>query len=65
MKSVYEDSDLNDFERQQDLFASDAFHEGDEQILTPYEKPYHLENWHPDDLVAFCGGIYAKEAYSK
>lgn len=65
--SVYEDDDSNDFERQQDLYASEPFYgeTEDEALLTPYEKPYRLENWDEDDLVAYVGGIYAKEAYSK
>lgn len=33
--------------------------------LTPYERPYRLENWAIEDLVMYVGGIYAKEAYSK
>jgi hypothetical protein len=36
----------------------------DDTLLTPYEKPYRLENWDFDDLVMYVGGIYAKEAYS-
>lgn len=26
----------------------------------PNEKQPRLENWHPEDLVAYCGGVYAK-----
>lgn len=37
----------------------------DELLLSPYEKPYRLENWHPEDLIAYVGGGFAKEAYSK
>ena len=37
----------------------------EELKLTPYNRPYRLENWPIDDLVTYVGGIYAKEAYSK
>ena len=65
--SHYEDEYLNDFERQQDLYVSEPFYgdDEDERLLTPYEQPYRLENWDPEDLIAYVGGTYAKEAYGK
>jgi hypothetical protein len=32
--------------------------------LFPGQPQPRLENWSPDDLVAYCGGEYAKAAYA-
>lgn len=32
--------------------------------LYPYERQPVLQNWHPEDLVAYCGGEYAKASYN-
>jgi hypothetical protein len=32
--------------------------------LYPAERPFRTENWHPEDQVAYCGGAYAKAAYT-
>ena len=64
--SVYEDNDPDDFERQQDAYASEPFYDDEDvSLLTPYEQPYRLNNWPLEDLISFVGGPYAKEAYSK
>jgi hypothetical protein len=31
--------------------------------LFPEERPMRVENWNPEDQVAYCGGEYAKAAY--
>lgn len=31
----------------------------------PEERQPVVRNWHPEDLVAYCGGSYATVAYSK
>lgn len=54
--------DLNDFEYQQDLYSGLDLPETtpeDELLLTPYDKPYRLDNWPVEDLEAYCG-IYEK-----
>jgi hypothetical protein len=28
--------------------------------LFPEERPPALQNWHPEDLAAFCGGVYTE-----
>lgn len=33
--------------------------------LFPKERQPVLQNWHPEDLVAFVGGGYAKSEYTK
>jgi hypothetical protein len=40
------------------------FDRDDEELLSPYAEPYRLENWPLEDLIAYVGGPYAKEAYS-
>lgn len=32
--------------------------------LYPDERQPVLSNWDPEDLIAFCGGAYAKAAYA-
>lgn len=61
------DPTSDDYEELQAAYLSspnDNFR-NEEFFLTPYEKPYRLENWPQDDLVMYVGGNYAKEAYSK
>jgi hypothetical protein len=31
--------------------------------LFPDERPMRVEQWDPEDQVAYCGGSYAKVAY--
>lgn len=33
--------------------------------IYPNEPQPVLSNWHPEDLVAYCGGEYAMAAYTK
>lgn len=62
--SVYEDDGSTDFERQQDACASEPFCADDDlSLLSPYQRPYRLENWPMEDLIAYVGGNFAKEAY--
>lgn len=37
----------------------------EELKLTPYNRPYRLENWPIEDLVTYVGGIYAKEEFEQ
>lgn len=63
----YDVRDHNDQEYLQFLIEDGDKDEAatNELLLTPYDKPYRLENWHPEDLVSYVGGIYAKEAYTQ
>lgn len=57
-RNAWKDLDLDDFEYQQDLYSDDGPTEevSDEQLMTPYDKPYRLENWHREDLIMYVGG---------
>jgi hypothetical protein len=35
-----------------------------DDALYPGERQPALSNWHEEDLIAFCGGAYAKAAYA-
>ena len=69
----YDVVDHDDYEYKQFLSEDrmpTRVHEKDENIafvtqLTGYSEPYRLENWPLDDLIAYVGGTYAKEAYNK
>lgn len=63
----YDVVDPNDYEYlQTTVLSSPNDNFGNEELeLTPYDKPYRLENWPLEDLIGFVGGVYAKEAYSK
>lgn len=37
-------------------FESDNPGSSEEELLTPYEKPYRLENWDREDLIMYVGG---------
>lgn len=64
---VYEDEDLNDFERQQDMHTqlpvdvTEEPEEDDSIELSLYGKPYRIENWDREDLMMYVGGD--KELY--
>jgi hypothetical protein len=30
----------------------------------PHERPMLVDQWHPEDRVAFCGGSYATQSYN-
>jgi hypothetical protein len=30
----------------------------------PHERPMLVNQWHPEDQVAYCGGEYAKQSYT-
>jgi len=62
---IYEDEDLNDYERQQDLASGTyGYAEADSnEIPGIYAQPYRLNNWPLEDLIAYVGGNFAKEAY--
>lgn len=38
--------------------SAEPRHVEEDRVLVPYDKPYRLENWPDDDLVAYCGGHY-------
>ncbi|MDA3643816.1 hypothetical protein LZ318_11745 [Saccharopolyspora indica] len=63
-KGIYDDEDLDDYERQQDRALPHNPYADDEELeleLTPFDKPYRLENWPIEDLIGYVGG--AKELY--
>lgn len=43
------------------MFDADNPGTEEELLLTPYEEPYRLENWHREDLIMYVGGD--KELY--
>lgn len=49
----------NDYEIQQDLALPHNQYADDEELeieLTPYDRPYRLENWPIEDLIMYVGG---------
>lgn len=44
---------------------SDMYREWALPGMFPKERQPVLSNWSDDDLAMYCGGAYAKEAYSK
>lgn len=47
------------------IVAGDMYRAWVAPDLYPNERQPRLENWHPEDLIATCGGQYAKAAYTK
>lgn len=60
----YDVTDPNDYEYlQASTLSSPNGNFGNSELeaeLTPYDRPYRLENWPMEDLVMYCGGDYAK-----